>query len=194
MAHIVLFHSVLGLRPGVRQFALRLEAAGHKVTLPDLYHGEFFGNYEEGNEKWTALGIPKLLQRAQTVSNRLKGKLVFAGFSNGAALAEFVAATHPHAKGALLFHGALPLEVLQLTAWPSHVPVQVHYGKDDPFRNPENDTALKLAVKASGAQFEEFLYPVSTHLFADPDLPDFDEDAAALLLKRAAAFAHDAVS
>ena len=40
MAEVVLFHSVLGLRPVVRAAADRLGAAGHAVHTPDYYDGE----------------------------------------------------------------------------------------------------------------------------------------------------------
>lgn len=40
MAHVILFHSALGLRPGVHSFAEQLRKAGHTVTTPDFYNGE----------------------------------------------------------------------------------------------------------------------------------------------------------
>ena len=188
MAHVVLFHSALGLRPGVQHFAGELRKAGHTVTVPDLYNGETFDNYEAGNKKWFSLGIPAILQQAQSAVGNLEGDLIFAGFSNGAAVAEFLAATHKQAKGALLMHGALPLQALQISDWPSKVPVQLHYNDKDPFRNPDNDAALEKAVKASGALFEEFLYAGNTHLFTDPELSDYNEASAKLLLERALHF------
>ncbi len=42
MAEVVLFHSVLGLRPGVIAAADRLRAAGHTLHTPDYYDGEVF--------------------------------------------------------------------------------------------------------------------------------------------------------
>jgi dienelactone hydrolase len=188
VAHIVLFHSALGLRPGVHHFAEELRQAGHTVATPDLYGGEVFDNYETGNGKWFAIGIPALLQLAQAACAELDNALVFAGFSNGAAVAEFLAATLPKAEGALLMHGALPLEVLQIPAWSAKVPVQLHYNAQDPFRNPANDTALEKQVKASGAPFEEFLYDGNTHLFTDLDLPDYNEASSELLMERALKF------
>src|SRR5690349_11214553 len=101
MAHIVLFHSALGLRPGVQQFADTLRKAGHSVTTPDLYDGVVFDDYKTGNAKWFAIGIPAILQKAQAACAELHDDLVFAGFSNGAAVAEFLAASHPQAKSAL---------------------------------------------------------------------------------------------
>ena len=193
MAHVILFHSVLGLRPGVHNFAEQLRKAGHTVTTPDLYNGEVFDDYEAGNKKWSAIGIPAILQRAQTVCAGLDGDLVCAGFSNGAAVAEFLAAVNPQVKGAILMHGALPLEMLHLPSWPKHVPVQLHYNDKDPFRDPDGEAAFEKTVKASGAGFEEFLYDGDTHLFTDPDLPDYNEASAKLLLERVLHFLSETV-
>jgi dienelactone hydrolase len=184
MANVLLFHSALGLRPAVLKFAERLKAEGHTVATPDLYNGETFDDYEAGGKKWFANGIPALLQNAQDLCKDQPEGLVFAGFSNGAALAEFLAASQPNAKGALLMHGALPLEQLQIRAWPKEVPVQLHYNDHDPFRDPGNDAALQRQVETTGAPFEKFLYPGSTHLFADNGMPDYSESSAKLMMER----------
>lgn len=191
MAQVLLFHSDLGLRPGVLDFAEQLRAAGHTVTTPDLYGGQTLDDYESGLKKWLALGFPALIQHAQAACKELPDELVFAGFSVGANLAEYLAATQPGAKGALLMHGVLPLEMLQLQAWPKSVPVQLHYNEKDPFRNPDNDAALEKAVEAVGASFKEFLYPGDTHLFADAGLPDYVEASAKLMVKRVLEFLSD---
>jgi dienelactone hydrolase len=184
MADVLLFHSVLGLRPGVQHFAEQLKSAGHKVTTPDLYDGEVFNSYDAGGKKWAEIGIPAMLQKAQAESENMPTGTVFAGFSNGAALAEFLAGTHPDSGGAVLMHGALPIEALQITAWPNKVPVQLHYNKEDPMRDPKNEVALEKAVKASGGRFEGFLYDGNTHLFADPELPDYNAESAKLMVER----------
>ncbi|HEV2929157.1 MAG TPA: hypothetical protein VGW74_10740, partial [Propionibacteriaceae bacterium] len=48
MAGVILFHHAQGLTDGVRAFANELQAAGHRVTVPDLYNGETFETLEEG--------------------------------------------------------------------------------------------------------------------------------------------------
>ena len=48
MAKVVVFHSALGLRPGVLDAARRLRAAGHDVDTPDLYQGRAVESIEEG--------------------------------------------------------------------------------------------------------------------------------------------------
>lgn len=186
---IVLFHSVLGLRPGVMDFAAKLEEAGLAVITPDLYlDGSIFDTYEAGGKAWDAVGIPTILSRAREACASLSEPVVFAGFSNGAAVAEILAATHPQAKAAVLMHGALPPAMAQIEAWPKSVRVQLHYARDDPFRDPANDTAVREMVGASGASFEEFLYAGNAHLFTDSGLPDYDDQATALVLQRIVSF------
>lgn len=184
MTHIVLFHSVLGLRPGIIEFAKKLESVGHTVTTPNLYNGATFDDYEVGNKKWSEITIPGILELARDACKDLQGNIVFAGFSNGAAVAEILAATDPRAVGAILMHGALPLEIAQIPEWPARVPVQLHYNTDDPFRDPENDDSLRQSVEASGAAFTKYLYPGNTHLFADPGLPDYDQQSASRMFER----------
>lgn len=182
---VVVFHSVLGLRPGVRRWADRLRAAGHRVHVPDLYDGAVFDAIPAGMEYLERLGgIPALIARGQAAVAHLPREIVYAGFSNGAALAELLAATRPGARGAILMHGALPVAALGTTAWPASVPVQVHYMSGDPYRNPALVEGFAADVRRAGATLEQYDYPGTGHLFADPDLPDHDPGAAALMLER----------
>jgi dienelactone hydrolase len=82
--HVVLFHSALGLRPAVRDFADRLSEAGHIVHTPDLYDGEVFEDLEHGMKKRESLGTQELAMRAQGAVADLPPGLVYAGFSMGA--------------------------------------------------------------------------------------------------------------
>jgi dienelactone hydrolase len=195
MSEIVLFHSVLGLRPGVHEFAERLRAAGHQVHLPDLYEEAVFDDYADGDAYVRGIGgYPELLRRTEAAVAHLPTDLVFAGFSNGAGSAAYLTVTRPGARGALLMHGALPLGVFtQFTGrdveWPGTVPAQLHYGRDDPMRQESSVVSFSGDVASSGAPFQYFEYPVAGHLFADPDLPDeYDPAAAELMLARAIEF------
>jgi dienelactone hydrolase len=183
MAEIVLFHSVLGLRPGVLDAAERLRSAGHVVHTPDLYDGEVFDDYESAFQWLDGFGgIPKLIERTYAAVAELPADLVYAGFSNGGASAALLAATRPGARAALLFHAAMPLEVLGVDSWPPDVPVQVHYAANDPFRQEGALTAFATAVQASGAPYEFFEYPVTGHLITDETLPaEYDKDATEAL-------------
>lgn len=148
MAEIVLFHSALGLRPGVFAFADRLRQSGHTVHTPDLYGGSrapaatTFDDYGQASAYVASIGYPELMARSRAAVAELPAELVYAGFSNGGASAELLAATRPGARAAVLLHAALPPEVLGISRWPGAVPVQVHYAEHDPFRSPDSVDAV----------------------------------------------------
>ena len=188
MADIALFHSVLGVRPGVRDAAERLRAAGHAVTTVDQYDGHVFDDYDEAAAHAETIGYPTLMQRALDGVSKLPDGFVAAGFSNGGGMAEHVA-TQRRVAGAVLLSGTLPLEMLGVDAWPAGVPVQIHYTLDDPLRRQEWIDALLAKIEAAAAPVEVFDYPGSGHLFTDASLPtEHDPAAAELLWKRVLAF------
>ncbi len=191
MAEMVLFHSALGLRPGVTAAADRLRAAGHTVHAPDYYDGEVFDDLEEGLRKRDELGYAEIARRAREAVAGLPAGLVFAGFSLGAVPAELLAAGRPGALGAVLMHAAIPVEELGefgVERWPEGVPLQVHYAAEDPWVEVEEVPALGDAVGRAGAAFEEHTYPGSGHLFADPDLPEYDRSSSEAMWERVLAF------
>src|SRR5215210_209347 len=193
MAEVVMFHSVLGLRPGVIAAAERLRAAGHTVHTPDLFDGEVFDDLDDGMRKEEALGHREIARRAREAVAGLPEGLVFAGFSMGVAYAELLTASRPGALGAVLMHGAVPVEGLSeyfgVDRWPEGVPVQVHYAASDPWVEAEEEVApLGDAVRGAGAEFEEYAYLGSGHLFADPDLPEYDRASSEEMWGRVLAF------
>lgn len=188
MADIALFHSVLGVRPGVQVAAERLRSAGHAVTVVDQYDGRVFDDYEEAGAHAEAIGYPALMQAALEAVAGLPDGFVAMGFSNGGGMAEFVATQRPVA-GAVLVSGTLPLEMLGVDAWPAGVPAQIHYTLDDPNRRQEWVDAVAGAVRAAGAPLEVFDYPGAGHLFTDPSLPaEYDAAATELMWERVLAF------
>ena len=191
VSEVVLFHSALGLRPGVVAAAERLRAAGHTVHAPDYYDGEVFEDLDEGLRKRDALGYAEIVRRAKEAVVGLPAELAFAGFSLGAVPAELLAATAPGARGAVLMHAAIPVEgfgEFGVERWPEGVPVQVHYAAEDPWVEAGEVEALGEAVRGAGAAFEEHSYPGSGHLFADPDLPGYDHASSEAMWRRVLAF------
>src|ERR687895_709312 len=149
MVQIALFHSVLGVRPGVLDAAERLRAAGHEVLVVDQYGGRGFDDYEEAGAYVDRVGFPALMQAALAAVAELPGGVVAVGFSNGAGMAEYVA-TQRSCGGALLVAGALPLAVLEVDAWPAGVPVQVHPTQGDPKHSAEWLDAFAADVRRAG--------------------------------------------
>ena len=186
MAEVVMFHSALGLRPGVIEAADRLRAAGHTVHTPDLFEGVApFDSVGPAMACVEQLGFPTLGARAAAAVSSLPANLVYAGFSLGASFAARLAATRPDARGALLFHGGPAPAQLRIESWPATAPVQIHFSVSDSWRDNAAIAALSDLVRASGADCTVFDYPGSGHLFADPGLAEYNKASAALMWERA---------
>lgn len=183
MSQIVLFHSVLGVRPGVRDAAERLRAAGHKVLVVDQYEGRVFDDYDEASAHAESIGYPALMQRGAAAVEHLPDGFIVAGFSNGGGMAEYVA-TQRGVAGVLMLSGALPLDMLGASASPTGVPAQIHYTIGDPFRRPEWIDALATAIRGAGTSVEVFDYRTAI-CSPTASLPDeYDPQAAERLWRR----------
>ena len=182
MAELLVFHHAQGLTPGVRSYADELRAAGHVVHAPDLYDGKTFTDLADGVGYAQEVGFDTIIERGRSAADGLPDGLVYAGFSLGAMPAQLLAQTRAGAKGALLFHAALPPSEFG-GPWPEGVPLQIHIMEADEFAlEGDLDVARELDEKIESAEL--FLYPGDRHLFADNSLPDYDEGATTLLKQR----------
>ncbi len=174
--NIMLFHSTYGLRPAVRDAADRLRAAGHEVWTPDLFGGRVFETVEEGRAFQDELGKDELLKRAILAAAPYSERgLVYAGFSLGAATAQTLALGDDKARGLLLLHGTSDIAE---TASVDELPVQLHVAEPDAFEPDDWLTAWYLQMGRVGADVEIYRYAGAGHLYTDPGLPDYDEEAA----------------
>ncbi|CAM3839742.1 dienelactone hydrolase family protein [Tsukamurella ocularis] len=178
MSTVALFHSVLGVREGVRLAAERLRAAGHTVHVIDQYDGRVFDSYDEASAYAEGVGYPALMSSALAAVEDLPDDLVVMGFSNGGGMATYVAGNRPVSR-AVLCSGALPLEMIGQDHWPRGVPAQLHYTLHDPFRRPGSVESVLRSVAEAGAVGEFLQYPGAGHLFTDPSLPEEFDGAAA---------------
>jgi dienelactone hydrolase len=185
MAEILLFHHAQGQTPGFLAFADELRAAGHVVHTPDLYDGKTFTDLDEGVGYAKQVGFDTIGERSRQAAEGLPGELVYAGFSLGVTGAQELAQTRPGAKGALLFSAAFPASEFG-GSWPPGVPLQIHMMEADEWAMEDLPAARELVETTEGAEL--FLYPGDRHLFADSSLPDYDENAATLLMQRVLAF------
>jgi dienelactone hydrolase len=182
MAEVLLFHHAQGLTPGVKAFADELRSAGHTVHTPDLYDGKTFDTVDDGVANAQEVGFDTILERGKAAAEGLPSELVYAGFSLGVMPAQMLAQTRPGARGALLFHSAIPPSEFG-GAWPDGAPLQIHIMEDDPWAEEDLPAARELVETVDGAEL--FLYPGGRHLFADNSVADYDPGAAALLRQRA---------
>lgn len=183
MTDLILFHHIQGLTKGVEEFAEKLRAAGHRVTVPDLFRGATFSTMEEGFAHAKELGLENMEAAGVAEAEKLPEQVVYAGFSMGAMTAHKLAQTRSGAIGALLYHhGDVPIDTFG-DWWPKRVDLQIHISEHDEFFEPE--TAQEFVDKANTqADAELFIYPGSNHLFVDSSLPSFDPDSAELVLQR----------
>ncbi|MGC4835634.1 dienelactone hydrolase family protein [Micromonospora vinacea] len=184
MRHVVLFHSVYGLRPAVRAAADRLRAAGHQVSTPDLYGVPATDTVEEGFALLDKIGQEVVLDRARDALRDLPPETVLSGFSMGAGVAGALLAERPDAAGLLLLHGTggAPHAVR------SGLPVQLHLADPDPYDAPDEVDEWQHALTDAGADLTVFRYPGAAHLFSDPELAEYSPDATAAAWPRVLAF------
>lgn len=187
MADVVVFHHVLGLTPGVVEFAETLRRHGHAVRTPDLFGGRTFERLADGVRHAEAIGLAEIIERGVNAVEPLPPGLVYAGFSLGVVPAQYLAQTRPGARGALLFHSCVAVSEFG-ERWPEDVPVQVHAMENDPYFVDEGDLEAAAALAEQTDNAAVFLYPGDDHLFADASLPSYDAAAALLLMRRVLAF------
>ena len=185
MTTVLLFHHAQGQTPGFLAFADELREAGHTVSAPDLYDGKTFEDIDEGVANARQVGFGEIIRRGTEAAQDLPADIVYAGFSLGVMPAQSLAQTRPGARGALLFHGALPTSEFE-GPWPDGVPLQIHMMDADPWAEEDRPAAEALIEEIEGGEL--FIYPGSGHLFADPGSGDYDEQAAGLLKERTLAF------
>jgi dienelactone hydrolase len=159
------------------------------VHAPDLYDGKTFADLDDGVGYAREVGFDTIGERGQLAAEGLPNEIVYAGFSLGAMPAQMLAQTRPGTKGALLFSGCVaPSEFGG--PWPQGVPLQIHLMDADEWAlEGDLDAARELDETVESAEL--FLYHGDRHLFADDSLPDYDENAAALLTERVLSFLDD---
>ncbi|MFG2493326.1 dienelactone hydrolase family protein [Streptomyces caniferus] len=186
LSTIVLIHSVCGLRPAVHAAADRLRAAGHEVIVPDLFDGRTADSVPDGILIKDEIGKDELLKRAvMAVAPYSDRGLVYAGFSFGGSVAQNLALGDEKTRGLLLLHGTSDIAE---GAVADDLPVQLHVADPDPYEPHDWLNAWYLQMCRAGADVEVFRYAGAGHLFTDPDLPDYDAEAAESAWKVALGF------
>ena len=92
MTDLILFHYVLGLDDRRARLADDLRAAGHRVTVPDLYDGATFADLAAGAHA-EALGMDTIIERGEAAAAGLPDRAAYGGLSLGALPAQKLAQT-----------------------------------------------------------------------------------------------------
>ena len=182
MAHVVLFHSILGLRPVEREIASVFADDGHEVTLPDLFDGRTAEEYDAGFALRQEIGDAAIAARARAAIEDAPADAVLAGVSFGAFLIRHFWSDRPAMPGALLIAGVAPW----MEPRRADLPVSVHIARPDPF--DEEAFFADWAADAGPVPLSLHRYDGAGHYFLDRTLPDYDAQAADLCLARSLAF------
>lgn len=185
MTDVLLFHHALGVTLGIRAIADELRAAGHDVTVPDLFEGSTFDTVEAGVAHAEQIGFEAITDRGVAAADGLDDRLVVVGFSLGVLPAQKLAQTHRGVAGAVLCHAAIPLGVFADT-WPRRVALQVHMVEGDPWAAEDIDAAAEIT--SASPRGELLLYPGTGHLVADDSAADYDPVVGRQIIDRIVAF------
>lgn len=186
MAHIVLLHSVYGLRAVERAAAERFRAAGHDIVTPDLYEGQIAATIDHGFVLKDRIGWQVIVERAREAVRKMPASTVLAGVSMGAGVVGELLPDRPDTAGVLLLHGITGIPASAR----AHLPVQLHVADPDGFAPPAAVIAWENAAMDAGAAVGVFTYPGVGHFYTDASLRDHDEEAADLTWQRSLAFLH----
>ena len=182
VTEVLLFHHAQGQTSGFLAFADELRRAGHTVHMPDLYDGRTFSSLDEGVAYAESIGFETIIERGVAAAALFPAELVYIGFSLGVLPAQKLAQTRPGARGAVLIHSCVPIEMFS-PSWPDEVPVRMHAMEDDPLFVDDGDFDAARDLLASADDATLSLYVGDQHLFADNSLPSYDETAASSLMQ-----------
>jgi dienelactone hydrolase len=182
MAHVVLFHSILGLRPIEHAIAERFEREGHRVTLPDLFDGRATDDFDAGFAIRKEVGNDAIMARATAALAASPDDAVLSGVSFGAFLIAQFWDNRPRMAGALLYAGITPW----MTPPRANLPVSAHIARPDPF--DDEDFFAEWVADSADTALEVHRYDGVGHYFLDPVLRGYDPAQAALCLDRSVAF------
>jgi len=180
MAHIALFHSILGLRSVEREAGERLHHAGHEAVVPDLFDGRTAAGIDEGFEVVGQIGWETIVKRGRRAIADMPDETILVGCSMGAGVVCELLSERPSTAGVILLHAfpELPADIA------SGLRVQLHAAEPDEFARTEQLPALQRSAKEADLDLELFRYPGAGHYYIDRDRPDYDRPAAELTWQR----------
>jgi dienelactone hydrolase len=182
LAHVVLFHSILGLRPVEHQIAAEFERHGHTVTLPDLFDGRTADDYDAGFALRKQFDTPTLMMRAKAAMGDAPETAVLSGVSFGASFIDMFWDARPKMAGVLVFAGT----VSWMEPRRRGLPVSAHIARPDPF--DDEDYFADWAAEAGVVALDLHRYDGVGHYFLDRTLPDYGAAQAQQCLDRSVAF------
>lgn len=175
---VVVIQEWWGVNAQIVGVAGRLVQAGYRVLVPDLYRGELALDAAEAEHKMSALDFGDAAR--QDVSGAVRHlkqsspKVGVIGFCMGGALSVLAAMHAPDLDAAITWYGLPPDEAGDFGR--IAVPLQGHFGLQDPMVKPQRVDEVEQRLKAGGADYQFFRYDAN-HAFGNETWNNYDAAA-----------------
>lgn len=182
-----------GLNPQVRGVADRLAAAGYRVIVPDLYHGEVTDDPNRARELKTGLPDARAVADLTAAARWLlddkgsAGKPVgVMGFCMGGRLALMTAASGAPVRACADFYGSPTLGEAEIAK--VGCPVLGIFGADDQSIPVDSIRGFEKAMTDAGRAIDVTIYPGAGHAFLNETRANYRPEQAADAWKKLLAF------
>ncbi|MFA9216575.1 MAG: dienelactone hydrolase family protein [Sphingomonadaceae bacterium] len=191
---VLVIHENRGLNPHIEDVARRIGLEGFMAFAPDALFpvGGYPGDEDKARALFAKLDAPKTRADFIAAARWLlaqpqgNGKLGVVGFCWGGGISNYLATQLPELLAAVPFYGAQPAaaDTARIKA-----ALLIHdAGNDERIR--AGWPAYEQALKASGIQYQYFVYPGVEHGFNNDTTPRYDAAAAKLAWQRTVDFFH----
>jgi carboxymethylenebutenolidase len=200
-APVLLLHAWWGLTEVIRDLADRLADDGFTVLAPDLFDGSVLSTIEEAQahqEKVEAdeVSADRLLGRVTAGLDHLLAqpdvrgdRAAVVAFSFGAWYGAQVAAGRPEVAALVNYYGGIGGDVPQGPDGGPRPAYLAHAAENDPYEDdPAAVRGLVARLQQEDAGSAAHIYPGASHWFAEPDRPEYDEQASELAYRRTLEF------
>ena len=183
---LVLIQEWWGIEPHIRELALRLDADGFVVAVPDLFHGKIATEPDDaqkmvmmisGNIDRAAKEIIGALETVKAMPHVEPKKLGLMGFCVGGLMTYVVASRYPDLAAVVPFYAGgydpKPEDVAKVNA-----PILAFYGRQDQSIPMKQVAKIEKMYKDAGKDITVKVYDAG-HAFINPDHGMGNEHAAA---------------
>jgi carboxymethylenebutenolidase len=198
---VLLLHAWWGLTETIRDLADRLAADGFTVLAPDLFDGTVLSTIDEATAHQQKIetddvsadrllgrvtaGLDHLLALPDVRGNRA----AVVAFSFGAWYGGQVAAARSEVAALVNYYGGIGADVPDGPDDGARPAYLAHAAENDPYEDdPAAVRGLVTRLQDDDAGSAAHLYPGTSHWFAEPDRPEFNEAASELAYRRTVEF------
>jgi carboxymethylenebutenolidase len=198
---VLLLHAWWGLTEMIRDMADRLAADGFTVLAPDLFDGTVLSTIEDATAHQQRIeaddvSADRLLGRVTAALDHLLAQPDVHGdragvvsFSFGAWYAAQMAVARPEVVALVNYYGGIGGDVPDGPEKGTRPAYLAHAAEKDPYEHdPAAVRGLVARLQDEDAGSAAHLYTGTSHWFAEPDRPEYDEGASELAYGRTVDF------